>query len=211
MITIALAKGRLAQKGLKRLERSNILFSSYDEQSRKLIFESDDAQARIVFVKAMDVPTYVANGIADVGIVGKDVLLESDANVNELADLGFGACRLCVCGLKPLPSDRKPIIASKYPRVSERYFNAHGIDVDIIKLEGSVELAPLLRLADGIVDIVESGLTLQENNLKIFTTIALSSARLIVNPRSYKTKLRYMEPIIQAIMQGETNENHSIK
>lgn len=204
MITIALAKGRLAQKGIERLIKANILFSSYDEQSRKLIFESDDKQARIVFVKAMDVPIYVSNGIADVGIVGKDVLLESDGEVNELADLGFGACRLCVCSLNPLPTDRKPIIASKYPRVSERYFNAHGIDVDIIKLEGSVELAPLLKLADGIVDIVESGLTLKENNLQILTTIALSSARLIVNPRSYKTKNEAMRPIINAIMQGDS-------
>jgi ATP phosphoribosyltransferase len=204
MITIALAKGRLAQKGIERLIKANILFSNYDEQSRKLIFESDDKQARIVFVKAMDVPIYVSNGIADVGIVGKDVLLESDDEVNELADLGFGACRLCVCSLNPLPTDRKPIIASKYPRVSERYFNAHGIDVDIIKLEGSVELAPLLKLADGIVDIVESGLTLKENNLQILTTIAYSSARLIVNPRSYKTKHEAMKPIINAIMQGDS-------
>lgn len=203
MITIALAKGRLAQKGLKRLTQANILFTEYDEQSRKLIFESDDKQARIVFVKAMDVPIYVANGIADVGIVGKDVLLENNEYVNELADLGFGACRLCVCGMKPLPTDRKPIIASKYPLVTQRFFNAHGIDVDIIKLEGSVELAPLLELSDGIVDIVESGLTLQENNLSIFTTIATSSARLIVNPRSYKTKIKAMTPIINAIMQGD--------
>lgn len=203
MITIALAKGRLAQKGLKRLTQANILFTEYDEQSRKLIFESDDKQARIVFVKAMDVPIYVANGIADVGIVGKDVLLENNEYVNELADLGFGACRLCVCGIKPLPTDRKPIIASKYPLVTQRFFNAHGIDVDIIKLEGSVELAPLLELSDGIVDIVESGLTLQENNLSIFTTIATSSARLIVNPRSYKTKNKAMTPIINAIMQGD--------
>lgn len=203
MITIALAKGRLAQKGLKRLTQANILFSEYDEQSRKLIFESDDKQARIVFVKAMDVPIYVANGIADVGIVGKDVLLENNEYVNELADLGFGACRLCVCGMKPLPTDRKPIIASKYPLVTQRFFSAHGIDVDIIKLEGSVELAPLLELSDGIVDIVESGLTLQENNLSIFTTIATSSARLIVNPRSYKTKIKAMTPIINAIMQGD--------
>jgi ATP phosphoribosyltransferase len=204
MITIALAKGRLAQKGIQRLTRGNILFSSYDEQSRKLIIESDDGQARIVFVKAMDVPIYVSKGIADVGIVGKDVLLESDGEVNELTDLEFGACRLCVCGLSPLPTDRKPVIASKYPKVSERYFNAHGIDVDIIKLEGSVELAPLLKLSDGIVDIVESGLTLKENNLQILTTIALSSARLIVNPRSYKTKHDAMKPIIEAISQGET-------
>lgn len=203
MITIALAKGRLAQKGLKRLTQANILFNEYDEQSRKLIFESDDKQARIVFVKAMDVPIYVANGIADVGIVGKDVLLENNEYVNELADLGFGACRLCVCGIKPLPTDRKPIIASKYPLVTQRFFNAHGIDVDIIKLEGSVELAPLLELSDGIVDIVESGLTLQENNLSILTTIATSSARLIVNPRSYKTKIKAMTPIINAIMQGD--------
>ncbi|MBS3990886.1 MAG: ATP phosphoribosyltransferase [Erysipelothrix sp.] len=203
MITIALAKGRLAQKGLKRLTQANILFSEFDEQSRKLIFESDDKQARIVFVKAMDVPIYVANGIADVGIVGKDVLLENNEYVNELADIEFGACRLCVCGLKPLPSDRKPVIASKYPRVTEQYFSSQGIDVDIIKLEGSVELAPLLELSDAIVDIVESGLTLKENNLSIFTTIALSSARLIVNPRSYKTKIKAMTPIIKAIMQGD--------
>ncbi len=203
MITIALAKGRLAQKGLKRLTQANILFTEYDEQSRKLIFESDDKKARIVFVKAMDVPIYVANGIADVGIVGKDVLLENNEYVNELADLGFGACRLCVCGIKPLPTDRKPIIASKYPLVTQRFFNAHGIDVDIIKLEGSVELAPLLELSDAIVDIVESGLTLQENNLSIFTTITTSSARLIVNPRSYKTKIKAMTPIINAIMQGD--------
>jgi ATP phosphoribosyltransferase len=203
MITIALAKGRLAQKGIQRLTQGNIIFSSFEDTSRKLIFESDDGQARIVFVKAMDVPIYVSQGIADVGIVGKDVLLESEGIVNELADLGFGACRLCVCGLTSLPVDRKPVIASKYPKVSQRYFNAHGIDVDIIKLEGSVELAPLLKLADGIVDIVESGLTLKENNLQILTTITLSSARLIVNPRSYKTKYNAMKPILEAITQGE--------
>jgi len=203
MITIALAKGRLATKGLKRLIQSGITFKDYDETSRKLIFESDDQQARIVFVKAMDVPTYVSLGIADVGIVGKDVLLECDSRVNELEDLEFGACRLCVCGLTPLPTDRKPVIASKYPRVSERYFSAQGIDVDIIKLEGSVELAPLLQLADGIVDIVESGLTLKENHLNIYTTIASSSARLIVNPRSYKMKLKALNPILQAIHLGD--------
>lgn len=211
MITIALAKGRLAQKGLKRLNHANITFSSYSEQSRKLIFESDTHQVRIVFVKAMDVPIYVAKGIADVGIVGKDVLLESNVVVNELADLGFGACRLCCCGLQPLPWDRKPIIATKYPNVSQQYFNAHGIDVDIIKLEGSVELAPLLQLADGIVDIVESGLTLYENNLTIFATIAHSSARLIVNPLSYKTKKVMTDTIIKAITQGEYHENNAAK
>jgi ATP phosphoribosyltransferase len=203
MITIALAKGRLATKGLERLIQSGITFKDYDEKSRKLIFESDDQQARIVFVKAMDVPTYVSLGIADVGIVGKDVLLEADGMVNELADLKFGACRLCVCGLKPLPTDRKPVIASKYPRVSERYFNDHGIDVDIIKLEGSVELAPLLELADGIVDVVESGLTLKENKLNIYATIIESSARLIVNPRSYKIKILALQPILLAINPGD--------
>ena len=151
----------------------------------------------------MDVPIYVANGIAEIGIVGKDVLLEHNEHVNELADLGFGACRLCVCGIHPLPSDRKPVIASKYPLITQRYFNAHGIDVDIIKLEGSVELAPLLELSDGIVDVVESGLTLKENNLSIFATIVTSSARLIVNPRAYKTKIKAMTPIIEAIIKGD--------
>ncbi|MBO8155042.1 MAG: ATP phosphoribosyltransferase [Bacillaceae bacterium] len=197
-INIALAKGRLARETIDLLSEVGIQFNGWSEKSRKLIFEEAEHKLKIVLVKANDVPTYVEKGAADVGIVGKDTLLEKAADVYEIMDLGFGKCKFAVAGLNQvhLASYHKLTVATKYPNVAKDHFYKKGIAVDTIYLNGSVELAPLMGLSDVIVDIVETGRTLKENGLKVIEDITDISAKLIVNKASFKTKSERIHQLV---------------
>lgn len=189
-LTFALGKGRLASKTLELLEEIGITCEEMkDKDTRKLIFVNEDLKLRFFLAKGPDVPTYVELGAADIGVVGKDTILEENRNVYEVLDLGFGKCRMCVCGpasAKELLQHHEMIrVASKYPCIAKDYFyNKKHQTVDIIKLNGSVELGPLVELSDVIVDIVETGSTLRENGLEVLEEICPLSARVIVNPVS---------------------------
>ena len=206
MLVIALAKGRLLDKSLELLAGAGIHFSEDVATSRKLIFDSQDGLHRVVLVKPADVPTYVEYGAADAGIVGVDVVIESRADLVQPLALNFGRCKLVVAapaGVALSASENPTVrVATKYPHVTMEYFNARGIPVEIIYLSGSIELAPLMGLADRIVDLVESGRTLKENGLEIVEVILESSARLVVNRASYQTKrpeiLKFIEILNQA-------------
>ena len=186
-LTFALGKGRLANKTLELFERIGITCEEMkDKDSRKLIFVNEELKMRFFLSKGPDVPTYVEYGAADIGVVGKDTILEENRRVYEVLDLGFGKCRMCVCGpesAKELLKHHERIrVASKYPNIAKDYFyNKKHQTVDIIKLNGSVELGPLVELSDVIVDIVETGSTLKENGLQVLEEICPLSARLIVN------------------------------
>lgn len=187
-LQIALTKGRLEKSAVALLERAGVDCAMLHEKSRKLIFKSEDAPYSFILAKAPDVTTYVKHGVADIGIVGKDVLMEQDKEHYEMLDLKIGRCQFCLASTPSYdPSDyRRKIIATKYPTVATKYFRERGEDVEIIKIEGSVEMAPILGLADAIIDIVETGSTLRENGLVIFDTMYAISARLIVNKASLK-------------------------
>ena len=204
MITIALSKGRLAEKALDLLEAAGYDVSAGREESRKLILEDEKTGLRFIMAKPSDVPTYVEYGAADIGVVGKDTLLEEGRNLYEVIDLGFGACRMCVCGpvslkgkLDQIPNKR---VSSKYPNITRAYFEGTKKEsVEIIKLNGSVELAPLIGLSEVIVDIVESGRTLKENGLDVLEVVADISARVVVNRVSMKMKEAEILPMIDAL------------
>ena len=180
MLVIALCKGRYLEPSIAMLTRADIRFAEDVAFSRKLIFESEDKRFRVVLVKPADVPTYVEYGAADVGIAGRDVIMESRADLLQPLDLNFGHCKIAVAGPKDGQGVSPPTIrvATKYPRITMDFYNARGIPVEIIPLSGSIELAPLIGLADRIVDLVETGRTLKENGLEIVEIIADSSARL---------------------------------
>jgi len=202
MLVIALCKGRFLEPSVELLARVGIRFSENVASSRKLIFDSEDNRHRLALVKPADVPTYVEYGAADIGIAGRDVLLETRADVLQPLDLKFGPCKIAVAGPKGthaingIPTVR---IATKYPRITLDYFTARGIPVEIIPLSGSIELAPLIGLADRIVDVVETGRTLKENGLEILEVIAESSARLLINRAGYQTKRDEVRALIQAM------------
>ncbi|WP_204486618.1 ATP phosphoribosyltransferase [Caldicoprobacter guelmensis] len=203
LITIALAKGRLMEEAVDVLEAAGVDCGELKEPSRKLIFFTPDQQIRMILVKPSDVPTYVEYGIADMGIVGKDTLLEEGRSLYEMLDLRFGQCRLVVAGF-PEKQDMwitrsHTRVATKYPNIARNYFARKGKNVEIIKLNGSVELGPLTGLSDVIVDIVESGRTLKENGLVILEEICSISARLVVNRVSLKTKHTEIKPLIDNI------------
>lgn len=204
VITIALSKGRLAQKALDILDKAGYDCSAAREDTRKLILENERGDLRFILAKPADVPTYVEYGAADIGFVGKDTLMEENRQLYEVIDLGFGKCRLCVCGPAEIRGDLDRIIhkrvASKYPNATRAYFeDVKKESVEIIKLNGSVELAPLIGLAEVIVDIVESGKTLEENGLAVLETIADISARVVVNRVSMKMKAQKITSLIDAI------------
>src|SRR5438067_2665253 len=205
MLVIALCKGRFLEPSLNLLARTGIRFPDDLASSRKLIFNSEDERFRAVLVKPADVPTYVEYGAADIGIAGRDVIMESRADLLQPLDLNFGHCKLAVAGpngkLGASPNFHHPTIrvATKYPRITLDYYNARGIPVEIIPLSGSIELAPLIGLADRIVDLVESGRTLKENGLEILEVIAESSARLLINRAGYQTKRDEVLRLIQAL------------
>jgi ATP phosphoribosyltransferase len=205
VLVIALAKGRLLDKSLDLLADAGIRFSEDVATSRRLIFDAENGAHRVVLVKPADVPTYVEYGAADSGIAGLDVLLESRADLVQPLALNFGRCKLAVAapaGVELSASENPTVrVATKYPHITMEYFNARGIPVELIYLSGSIELAPLLGLADRIVDLVESGRTLKENGLEILEVILESSARLVVNRASYQTKrtevLKFVETLNQ--------------
>ena len=199
VIRFALAKGRVAKKAIELLMELSYVFDDYSEKSRKLIFTDTTGTIEFFLVKSPDVPTYVEKGAADIGIVGKDVLLEHPAQVYELLNLNIGRCKMCVAGYedRPLPYGKKMVVGTKYPLIAKTYFNTKNQSVDIIKLNGSVELAPLIGLSDCIVDIVESGNTLKENGLSVLEEICEISSCLVVNQVSLKTKRDLIDPIIQ--------------
>jgi len=190
MLNIALPKGRLGDKVYRMLEGVGYDCKSIYEDGRKLVFENPDAGVRYLLVKPSDVAIYVAHGAADVGIVGKDILEESSPDVYELLDLRIGKCRMCVAaasGYREDPS-RTLRVATKFQNIAKRYYAAQNRDIEIIHLSGSIELAPILGLSDVIVDIVESGSTIRENNLRILTEFMPISARFIANKASFKFK-----------------------
>ena len=204
MLTIALSKGRLADQTLDLMEKAGYDVTAAREKSRKLILEDQEAGLRFILAKPSDVPTYVEYGAADIGVVGKDTLLEEGRQLYEVLDLGLGKCRMCVAGpaslkdkLDEIPNKR---VGTKYPNITRNYFEGVKKEsVEIIKLNGSVELAPLTGLAEVIVDIVESGRTLYENGLDVLETVADISARLVVNRVSMKMKADEIKPMISRL------------
>lgn len=201
-LRIALTKGRLEKDTVALFERIGYDCTALHEKGRKLILQVPDANLEVVLAKAADVITYVEHGVADIGVVGKDTILEMNGRFFELVDLGFGKCRFAVAGKVGdtiYGGYTGKTIATKYPRVARTFFEGKGMDVDIVKIEGSVELAPLLGLADAIVDIVETGTTLKENGLEVFEDIVPISARLIVNMVSMKLRQQELESLIKKI------------
>lgn len=204
-LTFALGKGRLANKTMELLEQMGITCEEMkDKNSRKLIFVNEELKLKFFLAKGPDVPTYVEYGAADIGVVGKDTILEENRRVYEVLDLGFGKCRMCVCGPASagelLLHHERIRVASKYPVIARDYFyNKKHQTVDIIKLNGSVELGPIVGLADVIVDIVETGSTLKENGLQVLEEICPLSARMIVNQVSMQMETDRIRDIISRL------------
>ncbi len=200
-LRIALTKGRLEKDTVALLEKIGYDCTAVREKGRKLILPVGDS-IEVVLAKAADVITYVEHGVCDMGVVGKDTIMEMNGKFFELVDLGFGRCKFALAGKKGdnfYQGYNIKTIATKYPNVSRSFFEKKGMDVDIVKIEGSVELAPLLNLSDAIVDIVETGTTLKENGLEVFEDIAPISARLIVNRVSLKLRQQEIEELIKLI------------
>lgn len=203
-LNIALSKGRLAELSIELFEKAGIDCSVLKDDSRKLILTDEINKIRFFLVKPSDVPTYVDYGAADIGIVGRDTILEEGRDLYEVLDLGFGKCRMCVAGpvelkgkLDSIPNKR---VATKYPRIAKEYFEHKKLEsIEVINLNGSVELAPLVGLAEVIVDIVESGRTLKENGLDVLETIAHISARMVVNRVSMKMESERIGTLINNI------------
>ena len=204
-LTFALGKGRLANKTMELFEKIGITCEEMkDKDSRKLIFVNEELKLKFFLAKGPDVPTYVEYGAADIGVVGRDTVLEENRNVYEVLDLGFGKCRMCVCGPQSardlLLHHERIRVASKYPNIAKDYFyNKKHQTVDIIKLNGSVELGPLVELSDVIVDIVETGSTLRENGLGVLEEICPLSARMIVNPVSMQMETERIKELVNKL------------
>jgi len=202
-LTFALGKGRLAKQTLAAFEKIGITCQEMkDKDTRKLIFVNEDLKLKFFLAKGPDVPTYVEYGAADIGVVGKDTILEEARNIYEVLDLGFGSCRMCVCG----PEEAKKLlqhhelirVATKYPRIAKDYFyNKKNQTVEIIKLNGSIELAPIVGLSEVIVDIVETGSTLRENGLSVLEEVCPLSARMVVNQVSMKMENERITQLIR--------------
>lgn len=200
-ITLAIATGRTAKRAMEFLERAGIDFPDYHNKSRKLVIYDTTNKIRLIFAKTADLCTYVEKGAADVGIIGKDTIMEETPDVYELLDFGFGKCQIAVAGFpeKDLLNQANLTVASKYPRIAEAFFKQKNKRIETIKLNGSIELAPLIGLSDIIVDIVETGTTLKENGLVVLDEIADVSARLIVNKASYATKTDDIQSFIERL------------
>ena len=201
MINIALPKGRLGEKVYDMFEKAGYPCPAIKENNRKLIFENEEAGVRYFWVKPSDVSIYVERGAADIGVVGKDILLEYKPNVYELYDLDIGKCRMAVAAKSNFYDDNQKTlkVATKFENIAKEFYSSKCRDIDIIKLNGSIEIAPILGLSDVIVDIVETGTTLRENNLVVIETIAPISARLIANISSFKFKTQKIEEILNSI------------
>ena len=211
-LTFALTKGRLASKTLEMLENLGITCEEMkDKDSRKLVFVNEELKLKFFLAKGPDVPTYVEYGAADIGVVGKDTIVEEGRKVHEVLDLGFGTCRMCVCGPKSAKEllEHKELIrvATKYPKIAKDYFyNKKHQTVEIIKMNGSIELAPIVGLSEVIVDIVETGSTLKENGLVVLEEVCPLSARMIVNPVSMRMENERIKELIsklRALLQEE--------
>ena len=205
-LTIALCKGNLLRATLELLAAADLPHEGISGDTRNLVFTFAEAKLRYLMCRPTDVPTYVEQGAADLGIVGKDVIVEQQKDVFELVDLGFGGCRFVVA----VPAQMKNMrlkdlnyrrVATKFPRVAEEFFRKQGMQVEVIKLHGNIELAPLIGIADMIVDIVSSGRTLRENNLVELAQIMDSTTRLISNRVSFRTKFNRIEPLVQIMQQ----------
>ncbi len=213
-MTIALPKGKLFSLSADLLKKVGYTAEGLSEKSRKLVISNDKDKVRFIITKTADVPTYVEYGAADIGVIGKDVLLESDKDVYELLDLGFGACHLMMAA----PTDKKrekltdyanTRVATKFPHIAEEFFAAQGMQMEYIKLNGSIELGPIVGLSESIVDIVETGTTLKENHLEEIAFIMNLTARLIANRVSFQTKFERIEKLVKDLKRvlGEENAN----
>ncbi len=201
-LRIALTKGRLEKDTVGLFEKIGFDCTAVREKGRKLILPIDDGRIEVVLAKANDVITYVEHGVCDMGVVGKDTIMEMQGKFFELADLGFGRCKFALAtkkGQRFYGGYGVKTIATKYPNITRNHFESKGMDVEIVKIEGSVELAPLLELSDGIVDIVETGTTLKENGLEVIEDICPVSARLIVNMVSMKLRQQEIEKLVELI------------
>jgi len=201
VLNIALPKGRLGERVYDMFEKAGFECPSIREMNRRLIFENKEKQVRYFWVKPSDVSIYVERGAADIGVAGKDILLEYTPNVYELLDLGIGKCRMAVAGKRDFFDDGTRVlkVATKFVNIASDYYNSLGRDIDIIKLNGSIELAPIMGLSDVIVDIVETGSTLRENDLEVKETILPISARLISNKASFKFKEAEIKKLVTSV------------
>ncbi|MBE6555568.1 MAG: ATP phosphoribosyltransferase [Ruminococcaceae bacterium] len=204
MLNVALPKGRLGEKVYAMFAKAGFPCPSILEPNRKLIFENPEAGVRYFWVKPSDVPIYVERGVADIGVAGKDILLEYRPDVYELLDLDIGKCRMAVAAPKGFYDDprRTLRVATKFSNIARGYYASLGRDIDIIHLNGSIEIAPIMGLSDVIVDIVETGTTLKENDLEVIATVVPISARLIANKASFKFKNEQIEQIAKSIATG---------
>ncbi len=201
MLNVALPKGRLGEKVYGMFEEAGFECPSIRENNRKLIFENDELGISYFWVKPSDVAIYVEHGAADIGVAGKDILLEYEPDIYELLDLDIGKCRMAVAGKKDFRDNTQKTlrVATKFTNIAKNYYSSIGREIDIIHLNGSIELAPILGLSDVIVDIVETGTTLKENNLEVLETIVPISARLIANKASFKFKNEQIEKILRSL------------
>ena len=216
-LTFALTKGRLAKKTLELLEQTGITCEEMkDPDSRKLIFVNEELRLQFFLAKGPDVPTYVEYGAADIGVVGKDTILEEGRKIYEVLDLGFGKCRMCVCGpesARSLLNGQELIrVATKYPNIAKDYFyNQRNQTVEIIKLNGSIELAPIVGLSEVIVDIVETGSTLRENGLVVLEEVCPLSARVVVNPVSMRMENERITKLISDLKNVIKTERNAVQ
>ncbi len=208
-LNVALPKGRLGEKVYAMFEKAGFECPSIKENNRKLIFENEERMVRYFWVKPSDVAIYVERGAADIGVAGKDILLEYEPEVYELLDLNIGKCRMAVAAKKDYKDNPQKTlkVATKFTNIAKNYYTKLGRDIDIIHLNGSIEIAPILGLSDVIVDIVETGTTLKENNLEVFETIVPISARLISNKTSFKFKNEQIEKLVKELSNQIEAEN----
>lgn len=201
IITVAMPKGRIFDEAVELLRKADYPIPPEFDESRKLIIEAPEAKMRFILAKPMDVPTYVEHGVADVGVAGKDVMIEEKRDVYEVLDLKISECYMAVAALPSYDpkSEVAPKIASKYPNLTSEYFREQGEQVEIIKLNGSIELAPIIGLADRIVDIVSTGQTLKENGLVEIEEMVAITSRFIVNPVSYRTKSVQIDDMVDRL------------
>ena len=216
-LTVALTKGRLANKTMEMFEKAGITCEEMkDKDSRKLIFTNEELKMKFFLAKGPDVPTYVEYGAADIGIVGKDTILEEGRKLYEVMDLGFGKCKMCVCGpdsaREVLENNQLIRVATKYPNIAKDYFfNRKHQTVDLIKLNGSIELAPIVGLSEVIVDIVETGSTLKENGLKVLEEVCPLSARMVVNQVSMKMENERITKLISDLKNVINTERNAVQ
>lgn len=210
MLNIALPKGRLGEKVYAMFERAGFECPSIKENNRKLIFENPECGVRYFWVKPSDVAIYVEKGAADIGVAGKDILLEYEPDVYELLDLDIGKCRMAVAAKRDFHDNPQKTlrVATKFTNITKNYYASVGRDIDIIHLNGSIEIAPILGLSDVIVDIVETGTTLRENDLEVYESIVPISARVIANKSSFKFKGEQTEAIVRSIREQMSEQKN---